>query len=227
MTFWSGVNLTALFVSVRIAVVSTLFCLIVGVPLAAILSSRRLRARSLFEGIVTLPLVLPPTALGYFFLISMGVRSPIGRVYHQITGSNLVFSWQGVAVAVSTVSLPLMVRTVQTAFQLVDHRILEAARLDGASAISCLWRIQLPVSIRAIAAGTSLAFARSLGDFGVALMVGGNIPGPDGTHTMSLAVYDSVNLGDDHTALMLVLVLSVIAFLFAVSASKFGSMRAN
>lgn len=214
-----------LWVSLRIALCSTLCCLILGVPLAWALSRRRLPARPLWEGLVLLPLVLPPTALGYYLLVGLGHDSLPGKLYHRLTGSTLVFTWQGAAFAVSVVSLPLLVRTLQSALVEIDPELLDAARLDGASEARLLRAILLPLAKRGLWAGIGLAFARSLGDFGVTLMVGGNISGINGTHSLSLAIYDAFNAGDDHTALIFVLLLSAICLLFSLGAAFLATHR--
>ena len=172
-----------------------------------------------------LPLVLPPTALGYYLLVGLGHDSLFGKAYHRLTGSTLVFSWQGAALAVSLVSLPLLVRTLQSALIEIDPGLLDAARLDGATEARLLRSILLPLAQRGLWAGTGLAFARALGDFGVTLMVGGNISGANGTHSLSLAIYDAFNAGDDHTALVFVLLLSAVCLLFSLGASYLSARR--
>ena len=201
-----------LYASLRIAISSTALCLVIGLPAAWLLARKRVRVRPLWEGIVALPLVLPPTVLGYHLLVTLGHDSLIGKVYRQLTGHPLVFTWQGAALSVSMVSLPLLVRAVQISLMEVDAEIIDAARIDGAGEITIFRSVLLPLARRGLWAGVGLAFARALGDFGVTLMVGGNIAGRDGTHTMSLAVYDSINAGEDRrTAIVFVLLLSIIS----------------
>jgi len=208
-----------LYASLRIAIVSTLLCLVIGLPAAWLLARKRLPTRPLWEGFVALPLVLPPTVLGYYLLVTLGHDSAIGRGYKQLTGHQLVFTWQGAALAVSLVSLPLLVRAAQTSLMEVDPEIVDAARIDGAGEITIFRTILLPLARRGLWAGIGLAFARALGDFGVTLMVGGNISGREGTHTMSLAVYDSINAGEDRTTIAFVLLLSAICLACSVGAS--------
>jgi len=209
--------------SFRITIFATLIATAVGIPIAVALSKRRIWGRSLWEGIVTLPLVMPPTALGYYLLVSLGNNSPPGRLYRALTGSGLVFSWTGVSLAVGIVCIPLLVRTLQVSLQSIDASVLDSARLDGASEVQIVQRIMLPLSWPGLCAGIGLAFARALGDFGVTLMVGGNIEGAGGTHTLSLAIYESINAGDDHEALALVLIVTAVCLIFSISAS--GLMR--
>ncbi len=208
-----------LYASLRIAVSSTVLCLVFGLPIAWLLARKRVRSRPLWEGIVALPLVLPPTVLGYYLLVTLGHDSLIGRGYRQLTGHPLVFTWQGAALSVSLVSLPLLVRAVQISLMDVDAEIIDAARIDGAGEITIFHMVLLPLARRGLWAGVGLAFARALGDFGVTLMVGGNIAGRDGTHTMSLAVYDSINAGEDRTAILFVLLLSAISLACSIGAS--------
>lgn len=192
----------------------------VGIPLAYLLARHRLRARSLIEGSILLPLVLPPTVIGYYLLVTLGKQGPFAHFYHSLTGHEMppvAFTWHGIVLAASIVSAPLLVRTVQVAFASIDIEILEAARTMGASSWQIFYSIVLPLSRRGLIAGIGLAFARALGDFGATLMIGGNIPGL--THTLPLAVYDAMNAGEDRTALYYVILLSVICLIFSFCAA--------
>ncbi len=211
--------------SLRIAVVSTLFCALFGIPIAWLLSRRKVVARPLWEGLSTLPLVLPPTVLGYYLLVMLGHDSIVGRLYHKFTGSSIVFTWQGAAFAASIAALPLLIRTVQISMMAVSSNIIDAARLDGAGDITIFARLVLPLARHGMWAGIGLSFARALGDFGVTLMIGGNIAGSLGTHTMSLAVYDSINAGETSTASAYVLLLSLISFFFTIATSYLSNKR--
>ncbi|HLK55895.1 MAG TPA: molybdate ABC transporter permease subunit [Chthonomonadaceae bacterium] len=213
------IDWSPLFVSLRVAVCATLLSCVIGIPLAYLLARRRLPGRALWEGVVLLPLVLPPTVLGYYLLVALAKTSPLGHAFHVITRTDLAFTWQGAAVAASLVSLPLLVRTLQAAFADVAPELLDAARTEGATDLQTFLRIQLPLARRGLVAGVGLAFARALGDFGATLMIGGNIPGE--TRTLPLAVYDAVNSGEDRTALIFVLLLSGVCLLFALLASAF------
>jgi molybdate transport system permease protein len=210
---------TPLFASIRIAATSTLLSTLVGVPTAWAISRGKHRARAAWDSVVTLPLVLPPTVLGYYLLVAFGAHSAFGRAYQRLFGTPLVFSWQGAALAVAIVSMPFLIRTLQVAFMEIDPCILDSARLEGASERAILFRMLLPLARPALWGGIALAFARALGDFGVTLMVGGNIPGSAGTHTLSMAIYDSINAGDDSTAVAFVWALTAISVVVSVFAS--------
>jgi molybdate transport system permease protein len=159
--------------------------------------------------------------LGYYLLVLFGRRSRLGAAYHFLTHSDLVFTWQGAAIAAMIASLPLLLRATQAAFAEVDDDLIAAARTMGASEWQTARYVLLPLARRGLAAGIGLAFARALGDFGATLMVAGDIPGV--TRTMPLAVYNAVYSGDDHTALVFVGVLSVLCLLFTALVSLLGS----
>ena len=161
------------------------------------LSRRRVPGRAIWEGLVLLPLVLPPTVLGYYLLTTLGAQSRVARGYHRLTGRDLhvVFTWQGATLAACIVSLPLLVRAAQASFAALDKDLLDAARVFGASETQVFRLIALPLARRGVWAGLGLAFARALGDFGATLMVGGSIPGQ--TRTLPIVVYDAYNAGDE------------------------------
>jgi len=205
--------------SLKVAASATVLSVLAGVPVAYVLARRRVLGRAAWEGVTLLPLVLPPTVLGYYLLVALGRRSPLGRAIHAVTGGYVVFTWQGAALAACLVSIPLLVRTAQAAFAAVEEELLAAARTMGASELQAFWHVLLPLSRRGLMAGIGLAFARALGDFGATLMVAGDIPGV--TRTMPLAVYDAVYAGDEHTALVFVLLLSGLCIIFALGASYF------
>ena len=211
--------LTALWLSLRIAGCATLLSLLFGLPLAWGLSRRRVPGRALWESLVVLPLILPPTVLGYYLLTTLGAQSRIAQAFHALTGHDLhlVFTWQGATLAACIVSLPLLVRTAQAGFTDVDADLLDAARVFGASEWQVFRLIALPLARHGVIAGIGLAFARALGDFGATLMVGGSIPGQ--TRTLSLMIYDAYNAGDERLAGLLVMVLSGVSLAFALLAS--------
>ena len=214
----------AFWLSLRIAGSATLLSLIIGVPIAWRLARRRVVGRAIWEGVVLLPLVLPPTVLGYYLLTTLGAQSSLAHVFHQITRQDLhlVFTWQGATLAACIVSLPLLIRAMQVSFAEIDVDLLDAARVSGASEGQVFRYIALPLGRRGLVAGISLAFARALGDFGATLMVGGNIPGQ--TRTLSLAIYDAYNAGNEHLAASLAVALSV-ACLLAVFLASFWERR--
>ncbi len=198
-----------LWLSLRVAAISTALALTIGLGLAWVLANRQFRGKELIDAAVTLPLVLPPTVLGYYLLVVLGRNSPVGKVYEWIFGEPLVFSWQAAVVAALFHSTPLLVKSARAAFESVDRSYERAARTLGASEVRLFWRVTLPLARRSILAAAALAFARSLGDFGVTLMIAGNIPGR--TQTVSLAIYDAVEAGNGAAARVLVLIISIVA----------------
>jgi len=206
-------------ISLKTATLATAITVFVGVPLGYLLSLKW-RGRSLASAIVILPLVLPPTVLGYFLLCVLGKRSPLGALFQSIFHQSLVFTWQGAAVAASFASLPLMVTQATVAFSGVGRDIIDAARVEGAREFTVLQRIILPLARRGLLAGLTLSFARSLGDFGATLMVAGDIPGA--TQTMPLAIYDAVQTGDTRTVVVFVATASIIAIVAILIAGYFS-----
>jgi molybdate transport system permease protein len=206
-----------LVLSLQVSLCATLLSILVGTAAAYLLARWRFPCRSLAEGVALLPLVIPPTVLGYYLLVAMGTDSPLGRLYTRLTGADLVFSFTGIVIAAFIGSLPLFIRQAQVAFAEVDRDMEHAARSSGASEWQVFRYITLPLARRGIIAGTVLAFARAMGDFGATLMVGGNIPGR--TRTLSLAVYDAWLTGDHATASGLALLLVSVALCVAVLAS--------
>jgi molybdate transport system permease protein len=188
------VDLQALQVSLLLAGATSLSLLIVGLPLGYWLAFTKSRLRLMVEPVVALPLVLPPTVLGLCVLVALGPRSPLGAALERSTGLSLAFTFEGLLVASILYSLPFAVQPFATAFAGVDARLLEAAACLGASPAATFLRVILPLSKRGVLAGLILSFAHTLGEFGVVLMVGGNIPGV--TRTASVAIYDSVQALD-------------------------------
>jgi molybdate transport system permease protein len=207
-----------LFLSLRVALIATALVLVIGVALAWLLARRDFFGREFLDAIVTLPLVLPPTVLGYYLLILLGRASAIGRAYESLTGHSLVFTWQGAVVAAAVGALPLVVKTARAAIAGVDSDIENVARTLGQTEWGVFRRVTLPLARRGILAAAILAFARSLGDFGATLMVAGNIPGR--TQTASIAIYDATQAGRDQEALVLVLILSATALLLMFITNK-------
>jgi molybdate transport system permease protein len=167
---------------------------------------------------VTLPLVLPPTVLGYYLLVVLGRSSPLGHLYEWTFGTPLVFTWQAAVLASTLHAIPLLVKSARAAFETVDRSYEKAARNLGASDWRVFWRVTLPLSRRAVIAASVLAFARALGDFGATLMIAGDIPGK--TQTAAIAIYDAVEGGDTMVARVLVLVLSVVAIAIVYAANR-------
>lgn len=190
------------------ATIATLVAFVVGVPLAWMLARRRFRGRSLLEVLVLLPMVLPPTVIGYYLLLVVGRQGTIGRAIESIVGAPLVFTPAAAVLATVVAAAPFLIRSAQGGFEQVDATYEDAARTLGRSEISIFATITVPLAWRGIVAGTTLCFARAMGEFGATLMLAGNIPGR--TQTASLAVYDAVQAGDLRRALTLSLILSVV-----------------
>jgi molybdate transport system permease protein len=208
-----------IYLSLKVACASTLLALLAGGPIAWALAKKRFVGKALIEGITLLPLVLPPTVLGYYLLVVMSPTSGLGKFYHRITGAelSLTFNFNGIVIAACVASIPLFLRQAQVAFAEVSREIEDSARIMGASEWQVVRFITSPLARRGLIAGMALTFARSLGDFGATLMVGGNIPGT--TRTLSLRVYDAWQAGEDDTAKGIALLLSAIAITIAVFAS--------
>jgi|SRR5215467_1863904 len=213
-----AVNWFPLWLSLRVAALATLMSLAFGLWIAYVLANRKLRGKELLDAVVTLPLVLPPTVLGYYLLVALGRTSPIGHFYEYLFGAPLVFTWQAAVVASTFHAIPLLVKSARAAFESVDRSYEKAARNLGASDWRVFWRVTLPLSRRAVIAASVLAFARALGDFGATLMIAGDIPGK--TQTASIAIYDAVESGDTLVARVLVLVLSVVAIAIVYAANR-------
>jgi molybdate transport system permease protein len=198
-----------LWLSLRVAGIATFFVLTLGTLVAYLLSHKNFRGKSLVDSVITLPLVLPPTVLGYYLLILAGRASPIGHIYEAVFGQPLVFTWQAAVVAAFLHSAPIYVKAARAILETVDYRFEWAAHSLGASEWRTFWRVTLPLAWRGLSSLASLSFARSLGDFGVTIMLAGNIPGR--TQTLSVAIYDAVESGDGRLARVLVLVVSALA----------------
>lgn len=183
-------DLFPLTLSLRVAFISTLVVTTVGVALGWLLARRSFPGREVLDAVFTLPLILPPTVLGYYLLVLLGRSSPAGRLIERVTGEPLVFTWKGAVVAAAVGALPLVVKTARASFASVERDYEDAARTLGKSEWQVFARVTLPLASRGVAAAAVLAFARALGDFGATLMVAGNIPGR--TQTLPLAVYDAV-----------------------------------
>jgi molybdate transport system permease protein len=209
-----------LWLSLRVAVVATALGIAVGVSIAYLLANREFRFKEALDAAVTLPLVLPPTVLGYYLLVVIGRESPIGQIWEKMFGSPLVFTWKAAVAAAFLHSFPLLVKSSRAALENVDRSFERAARTLGASEWRLFWRVTLPLARRPIYAASALAFAQALGDFGATLMVAGNIPGR--TQTMALAIYDAVEAGNGSLARVLVLVISVLALLILTFANWLG-----
>jgi molybdate transport system permease protein len=204
----------AIYLSLKLASATTAILLALGVPLAWWLATSPLRWKFLIEAVVALPLVLPPTVLGFYVLIALAPRSPIGALYLRLTGGTLPFSFAGLLIASVLYSLPFTVQPVAASFAALDRRLIEASWCLGVSRAATFRRVVLPLSRPGIATGAILSFAHTLGEFGVVLMVGGNIPGV--TRTASISIYDQVQALDYSSAGATSLFLLLSSFLALV-----------
>ena len=215
---WTSVDWFPLFLSLRVAAFATLFVVTIGTAIAYALSHKNFRGKALIESVITLPLVLPPTVLGYYLLILAGRESLPGVIYEKLFGQPLVFTWQAAVVAALVHSAPLYIRSARALLETVDYRYEWAAQSLGASELRTFFRITLPLAWRGLSSLASLSFARSLGDFGITMMVAGNIP--DRTQTLSVAIFDAVESGNGQLARMLVVAISAVAIVLVWAAGS-------
>ena len=210
--------LSPLWLTLKVAALATVLALILGVAAARALGRRNGIVRDAAESLLTLPLVLPPTVLGYYLLVVLGRNGAIGGWLHATFGISLIFTWQGAVIAAAIAAFPLILRAARAAFRDVDPQLERAASTLGANATAVFFRVSLPLAWRGIAAGALLAFARAMGEFGATLMVAGSLPGR--TQTLSIAIYNAVMAGDDAGAQALVLVSLVVAVIALVLAAQ-------
>jgi len=206
-----------LLLSVEVALWATAIAAILGIALGAMLADRRVPGRDFIDALLTAPMVLPPTVLGYYLIIAIGRKSAIGAAFHDATGFHLTFSFTGIVIAATLGALPMVVKGARTAFEGVDPTLVSAARTLGAPPARAFFTVALPLAAPGIIAGMMLGFARGLGDFGVTLMIAGNIPGE--TETAPLRIFNDVQGGHDRPAVISSIVLTVgaIAILYAVN----------
>ncbi|WP_116139075.1 molybdate ABC transporter permease subunit [Trinickia diaoshuihuensis] len=193
--------------SLKVAGWATALDALFGIAVGLALARWRSRARDIVDALLTLPLVMPPTVLGYYLLVLLGRRGPIGA-WLDTFGIRLVFTWQGAVIASTIAAFPLVLKAARSAFEAVEPQFEHAARTLGIGETALFFRVTLPLAARGILGGALLAFARALGEFGATLMIAGNLPGR--TQTLSVAVYSAVQAGDDHTANVLVLITSAV-----------------
>lgn len=207
--------------SLQVAALATAACAVVGVLVGTALANPRTPLRDVLDVLFTAPLVLPPTVLGYYVLVALGRRSPLGAFYERLTGDSIVFTFAGAVVAAFVGALPLVVKAARSALEGVDPTLVLAARTLGAGPARAFATVHLPLAARGIVAGLMLAFARSLGDFGVTLMVAGDIPGR--TQTAALAVYDAIQAQREDDAIAMIAVLSIAAFVALYAVNKLNA----
>jgi len=215
-------DFSPLALSLRVASLATVLTVAIGVPAAWILARRTFPGKDLLGAALLTPLVLPPTVLGYYLLMAVGRRGPIGRVLSN-WNIELAFTWRAAVLAAAVGSFALLVKTAQTGFESIDHRLEQAAQTLGHSDWSIFWTVSAPLAWRSILAGTVLAFCRALGDFGITLMVAGDIPGS--TQTMPLAIYDYVQANELSTANLLALVSVGIVMVLMLAVGRAARLR--
>jgi molybdate transport system permease protein len=217
------IDFDALLLSFEVATLATCLASTLGIALAGVLATPRLWGRELLDASITAPMVLPPTVLGYYLLVLLGRESALGHGFEELFGTPIVFTRGGAVIAATIGALPLITKAARAALEAVDVRLVGAARTLGASRLRAFFSISLPLARRGILAGVMLGFARALGDFGVTLMVAGNIPGQ--TRTASLAIYDAVLSGRDGDATRLSLIMTALAMIVLIGASTLTRQR--
>ncbi len=208
----------ALGLTLKVAGWATALNLVLGVAVGYAMARARFAGRDVLDAVLTLPMVMPPTVLGYYLLVLVGSHGPLGSWLIEHFGLRLIFTWQGAVIAAMVVSFPLVFKAARAAFETVDPQLEDAARTLGIRETAIFLRVTLPLAWRGILAGLLLAFARALGEFGATLMVAGSIPGR--TQTLSIAVYEAVQAGQDDAANFLVAVTSIVCIVVLLSAGR-------
>jgi len=217
-------DLSPAWISIKVTLTATAIVFFLGLMIAWLMSNYNGRWKGLIDGILTLPLVLPPTVAGFGILLLIGKNGPIGN-FLEIFGVNIIFSWYAAVIAAIVVAFPLMYKTTMGAFQQIDPNILSAARTLGASEVKVFWQVAVPVARPGIAAATALTFARCLGEFGATLMVAGSIPGK--TETIPIAIYFATQGGEMQVALVWVLIIFAISLTVLVINNYWESHKKN
>jgi len=215
--------LQPLFLTLQVALLATLIAGALGIAAGHWMARHRFAGQNALDAVLVLPMVLPPTVLGYYLIVLIGRNGFIGIWLERLFGIRLLFTWQGAVLAAAVVAFPLVYKAARAAFEDIDVRFQQAARTLGASEWELFWRVSLPLATRGIAAGLALTFARAMGEFGATLMVAGNLPGR--TQTLSVAVYSAVQAGDDPLAFSLTLVISVLCIVLLVIAGRLLQAR--
>jgi len=219
----SGIDWFPIKLSFLVASAATLIALVAGSQLAWLMARKRFFGRDLIDAVITLPLVLPPTVLGYYLLVLLGTRSTFGAFLYNNFGVRLTFTVKAAIIAATIHALPLVTKSLRAAFEGVSTEFEAVARTLGMSNWKIFFRVTLPLAWRGVLAATALAFARSLGDFGVTIMIAGNIPGK--TQTASVAIYDAVQAGRDNEAFTLAVIVSLLAVALLYLFNRFGRLR--
>lgn len=211
-------HLAPLWLTLKVATLATGLALAAGVGVGWLLARKRFWGREWLDALASLPLVMPPTVLGYYLIVVLGRNGWLGHWLHARLGVTLMFTWQGAVIAAAVSALPLVLKSARAAIEGVDTRLEQAARVLGAAEIAVAWTVTLPLALRGIVAGTLLAYARAMGEYGATLMIAGDIPGR--TQTLSMAVFDAVQMGDDRLANTLVFLISAACVLILVGAGQ-------
>ena len=207
-----------LWLTLKVAILATMLAGATGIGLGWWMARRRFAGHALVDAFLMMPLVLPPTVLGYYLIVLIGRNGILGRYLDQWFGINLMFTWQGAVLAAALVSLPLIYQAARAAFEDADKRMADAARTLGAGEWEVFLRITLPLATRGVVAGLMLTFARAMGEFGATLMIAGNLPGK--TQTLSIGIDDAVQAGNDAQALWLTLLISVVCMVILVTSGR-------
>ncbi len=210
--------LSPIIISIKVAIIATITTLVIGVLLSRLTTKYNFKGKDVLEVILLLPMILPPSVVGYGLLILIGKRGIIGKFLYDTFGIRLIFTWVAACIAATIVSLPLMYQSCKSAFLKVDPCLEEAARSLGANKRKVFWKISIPLALPGILSGVVLAFARALGEFGATLMVAGNIPGK--TQNIPLAIYFAVEIGDTKTANILLSIVVLFSFIVVYSMNK-------
>ena len=217
------IDLFPLYLTLKVSIVATFFSVFIGLGLAWLMARKEFVGKGFLDALVMQPLVIPPTVLGYYLLVLLGRSSPLGRFLEETLGITLVFTWKGAVIAAVVASLPLFVRPARASIEDVDKNLENAARLLGKNEWDVLKTITIPLAWRGIVAGSVMAFARATGEFGATLMVAGNIPGM--TQTLSIAIYDAVQMGNTNLANLLVGIITLFSFSVIYFVNRFTKGR--
>ncbi len=217
----SAETVSALLLSIRVALIATVLNAIIGIPIAYVLARRQFWGRSFVDLLVTLPLVLPPTVTGYYLIVAFGRRGWLGAPLYELTGWTVAFTWYAAVIAATVMALPLLVRTARAAIESVDRNLERAALTLGRAEWRTALEVTLPLARNGILAGLVLAFTRALGEFGATLMLAGNIPGR--TTTVPLAIYTATQTGETADQLVLVVALTAMSCVVLLVAGRLGA----
>lgn len=211
------INLFPLFLSLRVSITATILAIVIGIPIAYYLHRAKNKLSDFIDTLITLPIVLPPTVLGYYLLVILGRNSPVGQFLEERLNITIVFTPTGAVIAALVVSIPFMIKSAKTSFASIDQDLIHSAAILGRKRLNIFFTIMVPLAWRGILAGITLTFARAMGDFGATLMVAGSIPNE--TMTMPIAIYDALLVGDRTLANTLVFIMTIVSItiLYAIN----------